>query len=205
MVIVKSFFEKWTAFFKRMYDWVLKCAEHPQAVWLLALFSFAESSFFPIPPDVLLIPMILARPERAFRLAAICTVSSVAGGFAGYAIGAFLYDAVAVPIFDFYGYTDKVETFKQAYNAYGAWIVAAAGFTPFPYKVITILSDMTGWTLDIFSIASVLSRGGRFFLLAVLLWKFGAPMEKFIEKNLGWLATLFFALLVGGFAAVKLM
>ncbi len=202
--IVKKISEKWTAFFKGMYDRVLKCAEHPQAVWLLALFSFAESSFFPIPPDVLLIPMILARPNRAFRLAAICTVASVAGGFAGYAIGAFLYDAVAVPIFDFYGYTDKVEVFKQAYNAYGAWIVAAAGFTPFPYKVITILSGMTGLSLDVFSVASVLSRGGRFFLLAALLWKFGAPMEKFIEKNLGWLATLFFALLAGGFAAVKM-
>ena len=205
MAGVKSFAEKWTAFFKRMYDWVLKCSEHPQAVWLLALFSFAESSCFPIPPVVLLIPMMLARPTRAFWLAGVCTAASVIGGFAGYAIGAFLYDAVALPIFDFYGYTDKVEVFKQAYNAYGAWIVAAAGFTPFPYKVITILSGMTGLNLEIFAVASVLSRGGRFFLLAVLLWKFGAPMEKFIEKNLGWLATLFFALLAGGFAAIKLM
>ena len=201
--IIKGFSQKWTAFFQKMYNWVLKCSEHPQAVWLLALFSFAESSFFPIPPDVLLIPMMLARPKQAFWLAGICTVSSVIGGFAGYAIGMFLYDAVAVPIFSFYGYMDQVEVFKQAYNGYGAWIVAAAGFTPFPYKVITILSGMTDLNLDVFAIASILSRGGRFFLLAVLLWKFGAPMQVFIEKNLGWLATLFFALLAGGFAVIK--
>lgn len=200
---IKWFSQKWTFFFRKMYDWVLQCSMHPQAVWLLALFSFAESSFFPIPPDVLLIPMILARPNRAFFLAGICTVSSVVGGFFGYMIGMFLYESVALPIFDFYNYTDKLQAFIESYNHYGAWIVAAAGFTPFPYKVITITSGMTGLELGVFTIASVVSRGGRFFLLAFLLWKFGAPMQKFIEKNMGWLATLFFVLLAGGFALIK--
>ena len=201
--IIKRISEKWTAFFQTMYAWVLKCSEHPQSVWLLVLFSFAESSFFPIPPDVLLIPMMLARPKQVFRLAGICTASSVIGGFAGYAIGMFLYDNVAVPILSFYNYMDKFSLFIDSYNQYGIWIVAAAGFTPFPYKVITITSGMTGLDLFQFGSASLISRGGRFFLLAILFWKFGAPVQKFIEKNLGWLSTLFFILLFGSFYALK--
>ena len=188
----------------RLYDAVIRYAQHPQAVWILAAVSFAESSCFPIPPDVMLIPMMIARPSRSFFYAGVCTAASVTGGFFGYAIGWFLYDAVAVPIFTFYGYMDKLQVFVNAYNQFGAWIVAAAGFTPFPYKVITILSGMTHLNLGVFAIASVLSRGGRFFLLGALLWKFGAPMEKFIEKHLGWLATVFFLLLAGGFAVIKL-
>ena len=203
MEFLKRLGGKWTASFQAMYNWVLKCSEHPQAVWLLALFSFAESSFFPIPPDVLLIPMMLARPKQVFKLAGVCTVSSVIGGFAGYAIGMFLYDNVAVPILSFYNYMDKFQLFVDSYNQYGVWIVAAAGFTPFPYKVITITSGMTGLNIAAFALASLISRGGRFFLLAILFWKFGAPVQKFIEKNLGWLSTLFFILLVGSFILLK--
>lgn len=196
-------FKKVTLFLKKMYDAVVAAAEKPQAVWILALVSFAESSCFPIPPDVILIPMMIAKPKNAFKYAAICTLASVVGGAAGYAIGLFLYDTVAVPVFEFYGYTDKLKMFIDSYNKYGAWIVAGAGFTPFPYKVITITSGMTHLNFGIFMLTSVLSRGARFFLLAALLWKFGAPIQTFIDKNLGWLATFFFLLLVGGLLAAK--
>ena len=198
-----SFLTRFHVLLKKLYDSVIQYAEHPQAIWFLAIVSFVESSFFPIPPDILLIPMMLACPKKSFLYAGVCTFSSVIGAYFGYAIGMFLYDVVAVPLFTFYNYMDKVQELMTLYNQYGAWIVAGAGFTPFPYKVITIVSGMTGLDLGVFSIASVLSRGGRFFLLAFLLWKWGAPMEKFIEKNLGWLATLFFALLVGGFMLIK--
>lgn len=200
---LKSISQKWTAFFKGMYNKTLAYSEHPQAIWFLASISFIESSFFPIPPDVLLIPMMLAQPKRSFFFAGICTAASVLGGFFGYAIGMFLYDLVAVPIFSFYGYMDQLQIFINAYNEYGAWIVAAGGFTPFPYKVITITSGMTGLDLGTFALASVISRGGRFFLLGALLWKFGAPMQKFIERNMGWLATLFFVLLFGSFWMIQ--
>lgn len=200
---IKSISGKWTAFVRRLYDWSLGYASHPQALWILGAFSFIESSFFPIPPDILLIPMILACPAKAYRAALVCTLSSVAGGFFGYLIGKFLYDSVAVPIFTFYDYMGQVETFREYYNTYGAWIVAAAGFTPFPYKVITILSGMTNLDLAVFSLASIISRGGRFYLLAFLLKRWGEPMKNFLEKNLGWLATLFFLLLAGGFALLK--
>lgn len=135
----------------------------------IGCFLVYRKLFFPIPPDILLIPMILATPATAYRDAAVCTVSSVLGGFFGYLIGMFLYDAVAVPVFTFYNYMEQLEAFKGYYNSYGAWVVAMAGFTPFPYKVITITSGMTGLDLGVFTIASVLSRGGRFFLLAFLL------------------------------------
>lgn len=203
MSFMHKIYYKWTDFVQFVYDWSLRYAAHPKALWILAAFSFVESSFFPIPPDILLIPMILATPATAYRDAAVCTVSSVLGGFLGYAIGMFLYDAVAVPVFAFYNYTDQLEAFKGYYNAYGAWVVAMAGFTPFPYKVITITSGMTGLDLGVFTIASVLSRGARFFLLAFLLKRWGEPMKVFLEKNLGWLATLFFFLLFGGFLAIK--
>ncbi len=188
---------------RRLYDRTMAQAVTPHAMWTLAIVSFIESSIFPIPPDVLIIPMVLAARERAWRIAAVCTVSSVIGGFAGYAIGLFLFDQVARPILAFYGYMAKFETFQALYNDWGAWIVFGAGVTPFPYKVITIASGLTGLNPVIFGIASVLSRGLRFFLVAGLLWKFGAPIRAFIEAHLGKLATLFFILLIGGFVALK--
>ena len=183
----------------------MRHATAPYALWFLAFVSFVESSVFPIPPDVLLIPMVLAAPRRAWLIAGVCTVSSVAGGLLGYAIGALLYEAVAQPILALYGYLDRFATFQAWYNELGAWIVFGAGVTPFPYKVITIASGVTGLDLGTFTIASVLARGLRFFLVAALLWWFGDWMRGFIERNLGWLATLFFLLLVGGFVALRLL
>lgn len=178
-------------------------AGHRHALWALAIISFAESSIFPIPPDILLIPMILAARHRAWLIATVCTVASVTGGVAGYAIGALLFDSVGQPIVEFYGYLDRYQDFQQRYEEWGAWIVAAAGFTPFPYKVITITSGVMDLNFGVFMVSSVLSRGARFFLLAALLWKFGPPIRTFIERYLPQLTILFFVLLLGGFIAIR--
>ena len=153
-----------------LYDWTMDLASRPNAIWALAAIAFVESSVFPIPPDILLIPMALAARDRAWRYAAICTVASVVGGTFGYAIGALLYDAVGQPILQFYGYADKFHEFTARYNEWGAWIVFIAGVTPFPYKVITIASGVTHLDLGVFTLASVASRGLRFFVVAALLY-----------------------------------
>lgn len=181
----------------------MRLARHRRANVWLGIVSFVESSCFPIPPDVMLIPMVLADRTRAWRIAAICTVASVLGGIAGYAIGALLYETVGKPLLAFYGYGDKFQAFTTYYNEWGAWIVAFAGVTPFPYKVITIASGVAKMDPVVFMTASVLARGARFYLVAALLWKFGAPIQGFIERNLGILTVVFFVLLIGGFALVK--
>ncbi len=186
-----------------LYDWTLSLAERRDALWVLAVVSFVESSVFPIPPDVLMIPMILAAPRRAFLIAGVATVSSVLGGVLGYALGAFFFETVGEPVLGFYGYTGKFAEFQASYNEWGAWAVLVAGVTPFPYKVITILSGATGLDFVVFSVASVVARAARFFLVAALLWKFGPPVRAFIEQRLGLMATLFVALLVGGFVVAK--
>ncbi len=178
-------------------------AGRPYALWALAVISFVESSIFPIPPDVLLIPMILAARQRAWIIALVCTLASVAGGVAGYAIGALLFDTVGQPIVEFYGYIDRFQEFQAGYEEWGAWIVAGAGFTPFPYKVITITSGVMDLNFGVFMIASVISRGARFFLLAALLWYFGPPIRSFIERYLPQLTIVFFVLLFGGFIALR--
>ena len=188
-----------------IYAWTMAQAAAPYALWMLALIAFAESSVFPIPPDVLLIPMVLAMRDRAWLIAGVCTIASVAGGFLGYAIGALLFEALGQPILAFYGYLDRFAAFQMRYNAWGAWIVFFAGLTPFPYKVITIASGVTGLDLATFGIASVLARGLRFFMVAALLWYVGPPIKRFIEANLGWLTIAFFVLLFGGFLLVKLL
>ncbi len=188
---------------RRLYDWTMGLAGHRHALPALALVSFIESSLFPVPPDILIIPMVLAARSRAWRIAVVATVASVLGGLLGYAIGAGLYETVGRPVLDFYGYAEKFEGFRDAYNEWGAWIVAGAGFTPFPYKVITIASGVTGLDLAVFMLASLISRGARFFLLAALLWYFGPPIRRFIEANLPLLATLFFILLFGGFLVAR--
>jgi len=190
---------------RKLYDWTMAQANSPRALATLAVISFVESSIFPIPPDILLIPMILAARSKAWKIALVCTLSSVLGGFAGYAIGMFLFDQVAAPILSFYGYMDKFTLFQEQYNEWGAWIVFGAGITPFPYKVITIASGLTGLNLGIFIVASILARGLRFFLIAALLWKFGTPIRSFIEAHLGKLATAFFVLLIGSFVALKVL
>jgi membrane protein YqaA with SNARE-associated domain len=188
---------------RSLYNWTLDLASHRHALWALAAISFIESSFFPIPPDILLIPMVLAAPTRAWKIALVCTIASVLGGIAGYGIGMFLFEGVGRPLLEFYGYGPKFAQFKATYNEWGAWAVFIAGVTPFPYKVITILSGVTALDPVVFSIASVLARGLRFFLVAALLFKFGPPIRNFIEARLGLVFTVFCVGLVGGFIAIK--
>ena len=188
---------------RALYDWTLALAGHRRAEWALGVISFLESSIFPIPPDVMLMPMVLAARERAWRLATVCTLASVAGGLAGYGIGLFLFDTIGQPILDFYGYAEKFSSFQGMYNEYGAWIVFGAGFSPIPYKVFTIASGVTQLDILTFFVASTLSRGARFFLVAGLLWRFGTPIRAFIERWLGLLTFLFFVFLFGGFLVLK--
>ncbi len=190
---------------RRLYDWTLDLAGHRHALAALALVAFAESSVFPIPPDILIIPMVLAARERAWRIAAVCTLASVLGGIFGYGIGAGLYEAVGRPVLEFYGYGEKFRAFSAAYNEWGAWIVFTAGFSPIPYKIFTIASGVTELNLPVFIAASALSRGARFFLLAALLWYFGPPIRRFIENNLPALALAFCVLLLGGFVAIRFL
>ncbi len=190
---------------RALYNWTIRLAEHPRAIWALAFVAFVESSVFPIPPDILMIPMIIAAPRRAFVIAGVATVASVLGGMFGYWIGAVLFDSVGQPILAFYGKEAHFATFSENYNAWGAWAVLIAGVTPFPYKVITILSGSTGLNLWVFMIASIVARAARFFLVAALLWKFGAPIRDFIERRLGLMFTIAMALLLGGFYAVKFL
>ncbi len=186
-----------------LYDWTLSLARHPKALWALAFVAFIESSVFPIPPDVLMIAMIVARPSRAFVIAGVATLASVAGGLAGYAIGYGAFETLGRPVLEFYGKDAYFAEFQARYNEWGAWAVLIAGVTPFPYKVITILSGATGLSLPVFMVASLVARALRFFLVAALLWKFGAPIRDFIERRLGLVFTIFMALLLGGFLVVR--
>lgn len=190
-------------FIRKIYDKMLELSEGKGAMMALFAVAFAESSFFPIPPDIMLIPMILATPSKAWKIAGLATFASVVGGYFGYAIGVFFFELIAEPLLNFYGYLEKFQTFESYYHEYGAWIVFGAGLTPFPYKIITIASGAVHLDLMVFTIASVLARGGRFFVVAWLLKKYGAPMKGFIEKNLGWLSVLFLILLIGGFWILK--
>ena len=188
---------------RKLYDWTMSLAESRHALWALFIIAFIESSFFPIPPDVLMIPMIIAMPTRAFTIAAIATVGSVLGGLFGYYIGFALFETIGQPIFDFYGKADYVEEFKQSYNEIGIWAVLAAGVTPFPFKVITIMSGATQLNLFAFVVSAIIARSLRFFIVAALLWKFGPPIRDFIEKRLGLVFTVFCVLLIGGFFLVR--
>ncbi|WP_285669477.1 YqaA family protein [Paralimibaculum aggregatum] len=189
----------------KLYDRILAMAERRDALWLLAGVSFAESSVFPITPLVMLIPMVLARPDRAWLIAAVCTAASVAGGVAGYAIGALLFEEVGQPVLAFYGKEDAFGEAAEMFNENGFAAVLTAAFTPFPYKVITIASGVTGLALSTLVLASIVGRGAQFFLVAAILWKFGPPARAFIERRLGLVASVGAALLIGGFAAVKFL
>lgn len=188
---------------RALYDRTLRASAHPHAERWLAVVSFIESSVFPIPPDVMLIPMVLADRTRAWRIALICTMASVLGGVLGYAIGSVFFELIGQPILDFYGADEKFLAFQLKFTEWGAWAVFFAGITPFPYKVITIASGFVHLDLMIFMVASVLARGLRFFLVAGLLWYFGEPIRTFIERHLGKLTLVFFVLLLGGFLVVK--
>lgn len=190
---------------RRIYDWVMRLSEHRYAPSALFGVSFAESSFFPIPPDVMLIPMVLAERLRAWRYALICTIGSVLGGLFGYFIGAVLFEVVGQHIVAFYGLDKKMSGFFEHYRLHGALIVFLAGFTPIPYKVFTIASGVAGLNLPVFVVASLISRGARFFLVAGLLYFFGPSIRAFIERYLGLLTVIGGILLVAGFVAIKYM
>jgi membrane protein YqaA with SNARE-associated domain len=191
--------------FRALYDWTLRLAGHRHADRSLAIVSFCESSFFPIPPDVMVVPMVLARREQAYRIAAICTIASVLGGMFGFAIGMFLYDSLGQWLIRVYGMGDDIEGFRATYREWGAWIILIKGFTPIPFKLVTIASGLAAFSFPIFVAASIVTRGARFFLIAWLLKRYGAPMQEFIERRLTLVGWTFLALLVGGFAAMALI
>jgi membrane protein YqaA with SNARE-associated domain len=194
------------AMLRRIYDWCIDSAHKPYSVWIMGAVSFAESSFFPVPPDVMLIPMSLARPERAWLYAAICTATSVLGGVVGYAIGALLYDSVGAWLIQLYGYADKIDAFREAYAQWGAWIILLKGLTPIPYKVVTITSGFAGYNLGLFIIFSIIARAMRFFLLAFLLHRYGARAREMVEHRLGlWVTIGAAVIVVGAVAAVYLV
>lgn len=188
---------------KRLYDWTISLAESRHALWALAIVSFVESSFFPIPPDLLMIPMIIARPNRAFVIAGIATVASVLGALLGYYIGWGLLESVGRPIIDFYGKGDSFEAVSQLFRDNGAMAVIVAGVTFLPFKVVTIVAGVTGMSLPVFIASAIFARSIRFFLVAVLLWKYGEPIRDFIERRLGLMFILFCIVLVGGFYLLR--
>jgi len=189
---------------RRLYDWCIDTAGKPHAAWVLALVSFCESSFFPIIPDVMLIPMALARPDRAWRLAAFCTVASVAGGVLGYFIGALLYDTLGQWLIHLYGYGGKVEAFRAAYAQYGSLIILLKGLTPIPYKIVTITSGFAGYNLGLFILFSFITRAARFFIEAFLLNRYGERARGIIEKRLGmWTGLAALAIVVGFIVVVR--
>jgi membrane protein YqaA with SNARE-associated domain len=188
---------------KRLYDRMIATASGPNAIWALIAIAFAESSFFPLPPDILLIPMMLARPREAWRLAAICMVASVIGGLLGYAIGYWGFDLVGRPILEFYHAMDKYDALKAGFDRWGVWIIILKGMTPIPYKLVTIASGVAHFDLVAFVGASIISRSLRFFLLAALLWWFGPAVRDFIEKRLMLVTTTFAVCLVGGFLVIR--
>lgn len=185
------------------YEWTMRHAQGPHAWLTLSIVSFTESSFFPIPGDLFLIPMALADRKRAFFLAGICTLASVLGGILGYAIGAWLYDSVGHWLISIYGYGDKVEAFRALYAKYGSWIIVIKGLTPIPYKVVTIASGFSGYDLGAFIGLSVITRGARFYLLATLIYFFGDRVRNFLEKRLELSLILFLVVLVLGFLVVR--
>jgi membrane protein YqaA with SNARE-associated domain len=184
-----------------VYDWCINAAGKPYAAWILAAVSFVESSFFPVPPDIMLIPMVLARPDRAWRYAAVCTLGSVAGGMLGYLIGALLYDSVGQWVIRLYGAGDKIEAIREGYAHYGAWIILLKGFTPIPYKFVTIASGFAGYNFGLFVVLSLLTRGARFFAEAFLLKRYGPQARVIIEKRLGFWVTISALILVAGIVA----
>jgi membrane protein YqaA with SNARE-associated domain len=190
---------------RRLYDKTLRLAASPNAPWWLAAVSFIESSVFPIPPDAVLIPMVLARPDRAWRLALICTLSSVAGGALGYLIGYAVFDQLARPVIDFYGYGQKFIAFQDLYARWGLWVILIKGLTPIPYKIVTIASGAAHFNFGVFMAASLATRGVRFFLVAGLLKAFGPPIRDFIERRLTLVTSVAAAGVVGGFLALRLL
>ena len=191
--------------FRPLYDWIIRLAAHPRALHLLALVSFAESSFFPIPPDAMVVPMVLANRPRAMAIAAVCTVSSVLGGLAGYAIGYYLFETVGAWLIALYGLEQGAQDFQSWYAEWGIWVILIKGLTPIPYKLVTIASGAAHFNLLAFTLASIATRGVRFFAIAALLSIYGEPVRAFIEKRLDTIAWAFLILVVGGIVAVSVI
>jgi membrane protein YqaA with SNARE-associated domain len=185
--------------FKGLYRWTLSLAESPRAPWALAGVSFAESSFFPVPPDVILVPMALAKPQAAWRYAAICTVASVLGGIVGYLIGALLFDTVGQWLIGIYGLGGKMEDARRLYDQYGAWFILIKGVTPIPYKLVTIVSGLLHYNFALFVLLSLITRGARFFLLAALLNRFGDQARALLDRHFGLFMVLIVVFIVLGF------
>ena len=196
---MKKIFE----YMRRMKAWVEGYAEKPYAEWALFIIAFTESSFFPIPPDVLLIAMAVTVPKRAFRYAAVCTAGSVLGGILGYYIGWALFETVGQPILQFYGAMGHYAEVQRLYGEHAFWAILAAGITPIPYKVFTIAAGTFNVSLVTLVIASILGRGLRFFVVAGLFYFFGAPIKKFIDKYFEILSVVFLVLLIGGFVVIR--
>jgi membrane protein YqaA with SNARE-associated domain len=191
--------------FRALYDWTLRLASHRHAIRSMAVISFCESSFFPIPPDVMVVPMVLARRDQAYLIATVCTVSSVLGGMLGYAIGMFLYDSVGQWLINIYGMGEGIEGFREQFRRFGMEIVLIKGLTPIPFKLVTIASGVAGFSFPAFVAASIITRGARFFLIAWLLRRYGAPMQEFIERRLTLVGWTFLILLIGGFALLAFL
>jgi len=188
---------------KRLYDRVIALASAPSAPLWLFIIAFAEASFFPIPPDVMLVPLVLAKPPRAWRLALICTLGSVIGGAFGYLIGYALFDQLAQPLLKAYHYEAAFQSFKDRYADYGLWVILVKGLTPIPYKIVTIASGAAAFSFPIFMAASLVTRGARFFIVAALLRRFGEPVRDFIEKRLTLVTSLVAAGVVLGFVILR--
>ena len=190
---------------RKMYDWCVASAGKPYATWVMGAVSFVESSFFPIPPDAMLIPMCLARPDKAYHFATVCTLTSVAGGILGYAIGYYLYESLGLWLMQLYGYGDKIEAFQQQYQEWGAWIIVLKGLTPIPYKIVTIASGFAHYPIVPFILLSFIARGMRFYLVAFLINRYGERAREIIEKRLGlWTTIAAVVIVVGIVAAVYL-
>ena len=188
---------------RALYDWVIRLAGSPKAVHAMGVVAFAESSFFPIPPDVMLVPMVLANRDKAFRIALVCTVCSVLGGLLGYAIGLYFFETAGAWLVKAYGLQSGMEKFRDQYAHCGTWIILIKGLTPIPYKLVTIASGAAHFDLFTFVWASIVTRGARFFIVTTLLWKYGEPIRAFIEKRLTLVTWLFLIALIGGFVVVK--
>lgn len=190
---------------RRLYEWILALAAKPSAPWALGAVAFAESSFFPVPPDAMMVPMAVSRPDRVWLYATIATVASVLGGLLGYAIGALLFDSVGLWLFNLYGLADKAETFQASYATYGHWVILLKGLTPIPNKLVTITSGFAHYSLFWFMLLSVITRGARFFLLAWLLGRYGIGIRAVLDRHLNVVAGLFAAVVILGFVAFKVM
>lgn len=190
---------------RRLYEWILALAAKPSAPWALGAVAFAESSFFPVPPDAMMVPMAVSRPDRVWLYATIATIASVLGGLLGYAIGALLFDSVGLWLFNLYGLADKAETFQASYATYGHWVILLKGLTPIPYKLVTITSGFAHYSLFWFMLLSVITRGARFFLLAWLLGRYGIGIRAVLDRHLNVVAGLFAAVVILGFVAFKVM